>query len=211
MDRIPVKPYEKSNEEARRKAARWREEWLSGIKLGESYDVEAREKAATWAIEWGRQSYKYYLNDYRVAPFCTEIVLEALQLHGGRSILPIRIDRLEDITIGIGSGYSMMGEICGALSAHVIAIGIDVAYRTRETALLRKKVGIATRKFCRLFKEKFGHLRCEDLTNVRFIKDDDSFDLEAAKKFRTGSPPKALQCENIIRFSIYAPLPSEEE
>jgi C_GCAxxG_C_C family probable redox protein len=210
MDKILIKPFDLSEEEAHKRAAEWREKWLSGIKLGENYDVEAREKAATWAIKWGRDSLRYTLGGHSVAPGCTEVVLEALQLHGGRPILPVKIDRLEDITIGLGGGFSGLGEVCGAVSGRIIATGIDVTYRTRETAVIRKEVMIATRKFCRLFKEKFGALRCQDLTGVCFLKDDGSFDLDALKKVTTGSHPIIERCEDFIQFCIYAPFPSEE-
>jgi len=198
------------NDEARRKAAKWREKWLGGIKMGETYDLDARDKAASWATKWGRESWNYQLHGFHVSPFCSEMVLEPLQLHGGRPILPVKIDRLEDITIGVGAGISMQGEICGAVVGHIIAIGIDVAYRLRETALIRKEVSTATRKFCNLFKEKFGALRCADLIGMSFLKADGTLDPDALEKYVTGSPPISAKCEDIIRFCIYVPLPSEE-
>jgi len=80
MDNILGKSYDASEAEARKKAARWREKWLSGIKLGENYDVEAHEKAANWAIRWEREAVRYSLDGAPVEPQCTELVLEALQL-----------------------------------------------------------------------------------------------------------------------------------
>lgn len=209
MGSLPVQP--DKMDRYRRKEAEWREKWLQGMQFGKSYDLEARENAAIWAIQWGRTSYDYYLGDFWVGPFCTEFVLEALQLHGGRQILPMKIDRLEDITIGLGSGFSLQGEVCGPITAHIIGIGIDVASRTRETAQIRKEVSVATRHFCRLFKTKFGCLRCADLTKLNFLKEDGTFDREADEEFRTGDLPRVKQCEDIIRFSIYAPFPSEQE
>lgn len=191
-------------------AAQWREKWLGGIKFGVSYDLEDRYNAAKWAIKWTMESVEYILNGFNVAPFCTEIVLEALQLHGGCSILPARVDRLEDITMGLGAGFSLQGEVCGAVTGHIIAIGIDTAYRTRETAMIRKEVSEATRRYCTLFKEKFGALRCADLTGLNFLKSDGSQNTDAWKEFGSGSPPIGERCLDFIQFSIYAPLPSEE-
>lgn len=191
-------------------AAEWREKWLSGIKFGKSYDVEARYQAVKWARKWAVESIQYKLGEFNVAPFCTEIVLEALQLHGSRPILPARIDRLEDITMGLGTGFSLQGEVCGAVTGHIIAIGIDVAYRTRETAAIRKEVAVATRQFCRLFKERFGALRCADLTGLNFLKPDGGEDPDALEKFTTGNPPVGFRCMDFSHFCIYAPLPSEE-
>lgn len=206
MDQIIVTPSD-ALEEDRKKAAKWREKWLSGINLGKSYDLDLHEKAATYATKRGRDSFRYTLNGYPVEPFCTEIVLEAFQKC---PILPVKIDRLEDITIGIGGGVSSQGEFCGAVLGHIIAIGIDVTYRTRETAIIRKEVSIATRKFCGLFKEKFDGIHCRELTGMSFLKEDGNIDPDALLKFREGNPPKSAKCQDIIRFCIYAPLPSEE-
>jgi C_GCAxxG_C_C family probable redox protein len=203
----PGKVYDAYNPKT---AAEWRDKWLSGIKLGEGYDMEARYEAVRWLINWVAESLQYTLNGCNVAPFCTEMILEALQLHGGRPILPVEIDRLEDITIGLGAGLSSQGEVCGAVMAHTIAIGIDVTYRTRETAAIRRDVAAATRKFCRLFRERFGALRCEELTGLCFLKADGSEDPEAWKNFSTGSPPIGARCLDFMQFAIYAPLPSEE-
>lgn len=105
-------------------AAELREKWLSGIKFGKSYDLEARYQAAKWAIKWIRESAQYRLGESNVAPFCTEIVLEALQLHGGCPILLVRIDRLEDITIGLGAGFSLQGEVCGTVTGTLVPLGL---------------------------------------------------------------------------------------
>ena len=138
--------------------------------------------------------------------------MEALLLHGGRPILPATVDRIVDVTLGIGAGFSLQGEVCGAISGHIIAIGIDVAYRLRETAYIRKVISTETRKFCSLFRDRFEHLRCYDLIGRCFLESE----LPTIAKSETASPPlspeeQGRKCENIVRFCIYAPLPSEEE
>lgn len=85
-----------------------------------------------------------------------------------------------------------------------------MAFRTRETAVIRREVMKATVKFCGLIKKKFGALRCKDLTGVEFLKPDGSFDLGALDKVTAGDEPPMAKCNDIIRFCIYAPLPSEE-
>ncbi len=198
------------NKESHQSAIQWREKWLGGIQTGKNYNIEAREKAAIWAVNWGRESLRYILNGESVAPGCTEVVLEALQRHGGCQILPLTIDRLEDITIGLGGGFSGQGEVCGAISGHIIAIGIDIAARTRETAVIRRDVMNATVKFCRQIKAMFGALRCRELTGINFLNSEGTFDLEALDKVTSGDRPPFMKCEDIVRFCIYTPLPSEE-
>ncbi|MBN1367887.1 MAG: C_GCAxxG_C_C family protein [Dehalococcoidales bacterium] len=191
-------------------AAQWREKWLSGIKLGKSYDLVARYNAAKWAVKWTMESFMYTLGENNVAPLCTELVLEALNLHGGRPILPIKVDRLEDITMGLGAGFSSQGEVCGAVTGHIIAIGMDIANRERETAMIRRDVASATRKYCSLFKDKFGSIRCSCLTGLYFVNPDNSENPDAWKEFGAGYPPIGQRCLDFIQFNIYAPLPSEE-
>ena len=208
----PMDPCEEGFKE---KAAEWREQWLSGFTFGKTYDVEAREKAVVWVLNWMFESLEYFLNGFWVGPFCTEMVLEALQMHGGKQILPMKIDGLEDITLGIGGGFSGCGEVCGAVSGHIIAIGMDIASRTRETALIRKEVQIATRRFCKIFKEKFGSLRCCELTGTHFLQDDAinlNFEAFAGYMKETPGKPSAFQRSSLqtIPFCIYAPLPSEQ-
>ena len=207
---ISQKHFDISQRESHQDAVRWQAKWLVGMQTGKNYDIGSHEKAAIWATNWGRESLRYLLNGESVAPGCTEVVLEAFQMHGGRPILPMKIDRLEDITVGFGGGFSGLGEVCGAVSGHIIAIGIDVAARTRETAVIRRDVMKATVKFCQQVKSRFGALRCCELTGINYLRSDGTFDNDALDKVTSGDTPPFMKCEDIMRFCIYAPLPSEE-
>ena len=178
------------------------------------YDKEAHEKAAAEArrVGWLREPLTMGRppeGPYQVGVRCSEAVLEGLQ-QCCPQVSKAQFDWLADVTMGLGAGFSGMGEVCGAVTGHIIAIGIDTAYRTRETAMIRKEVSEATRRYCTLFKEKFGALRCADLTGLNFLKSDGSQNTDAWKEFGSGSPPIGERCLDFIQFSIYAPLPSEE-
>ena len=87
------------------------------------YDRKAHEKAADEAMKvldirgpLMIGSPPVYINVR-----CTEPVLEALQ-----PLCPLKWDRLADVTMGIGGGFSNMGEVCGAASGAIIAIGLDI-------------------------------------------------------------------------------------
>ena len=97
------------------------------------------------------------------------------------------------------------------MTGHIIAIGIDVAFRTRETAVIRRDVAVATREFCSLFKERFGAWRCADLTGVCFLNPDGSEDPKAWEQLGEGNPPIGMRCLDFLQFGVYAPLPSEQE
>ena len=59
---------------------------------------------------------------------------------------------------GFGGGVRS-GEICGAASGGVMAIGLAAA----KLGIDRKAVAGASKEYCAEFKEKFGAIRCLDL------------------------------------------------
>ena len=167
------------------------------IKMG-IYDLEAHKRAAAWARDWLDNSVQYAMEGRVVAPCCPETILEAL-----RPILPIKVDRIEDYTIGLGCGFSLTGEVCGAISGHIIAIGIDISSYTRETALIRDRVLAYSRKYMYRFREKFGHWRCGDLLGFTLT------DPDGLKKLQKRGEQRP-NCLDYIEFAIMEPLPSEE-
>ena len=56
-----------------------------------------------------------------------------------------------------------MGEVCGALTGAIIVIGLDLAARYRDTAVLRLLNIKFTQKFMRDFAKEFGNVRCRDI------------------------------------------------
>jgi len=163
------------------------------------YDLKAREKSADEISHLTRKLAPYIIGDEWAVPVCTE-----LSLWGLRPFLPLKIDKLEEVTIGIGGGFSGMGEVCGAISGHIIAIGVDLASRSYDTGYLRLEIARETRNFMRAFREKFGAVRCEELMGMSFMKTGNwekyTKDIKLLKK-----------CDEIVRFAIIYPLPSEME
>lgn len=168
------------------------------------YDPEARKKACDWVTSWMKYAVPVYLAHEHTEPFCTEMVLEALE-----DLMPIKVERLADITMGLGGGFSGMGEVCGAVSGYVIGIGIDVAYSTRDTSQIRLRCAKATRKFCRDFKEKFGSLRCSELGGPEVWRPRGMEEWFATPNFLEEVFEK--RCLQYMRFAIMYPFPSETE
>ena len=139
---------------------------------------------------------------------CSEPVIEALQ-----PLCPLKWDRLADVTIGIGGGFSNMGEVCGALSGAIIAIGLDLAARYRDTAVLRLLAIKFTQKIMRDFAKEFGSVRCKELIGHDIsgclIPGDEGY--AAFRKDRIAEGPGNSKCNRLIRFCIMYPLPSEQE
>ena len=63
---------------------------------------------------------------------------------------------------GLGGGCRC-GEICGALSGAVIAVGLCSPYTDSQDLAAKDKIADLARYVTGQFKEEFGHVRCEEL------------------------------------------------
>ena len=63
---------------------------------------------------------------------------------------------------GFGGGVRC-GEICGAASGAVMALGLAFPYANEEDAAAKARIAKLTMTFNRCFIEKFGCVRCQDL------------------------------------------------
>lgn len=170
-----------------------------------NYDEKAHEKAADAAIEILKQGQQLRLVNINTR--CTEPVIETLQ-----PLLPLKWDYLADITIGLGSGFSNMGEVCGALVGAIICIGVDLAGRYRDTGVLRLLNIKFTQKIMHDFSKEFGAVRCKELLGGWDISGiltpgDETF----AAYLKAKKEGKIEPCDRLIRWAIMYPLPSEQE
>lgn len=163
------------------------------------YDLKAHEKAADEISAITRKLYPYQIGDMMALPVCTELTLWGL-----RRFLNGKIDNLDKISIGIGGGFSGMGEVCGAVSGHILAIGVDLAAQIPDSGHLRIEIGQATRRYMRAFREKFGSVRCEDLMGMKLLGPGNWEKYSKNEKL-------VKQCDEQVRFGIIFPLPHEQE
>jgi len=172
------------------------------------YNREAHEKAAKAADKLMNERAPLLLGlepifvNYR----CSEPVIEALQ-----PLCPLKWDRLADVTMGIGGGFSNMGEVCGALSGAIIAIGLDLAARYRDTAVLRLHNIRFTQKLMRDFAKEFGGVRCRDITGHDISGCLTPGDKGYAAFIGDMIEGKLRSCNDLVNFAIMYPLPSEQE
>ena len=103
--------------------------------------MDAKEKAA--------QLHKSGFN-------CAQSVLAALGDYTG-------LEESAALAISGGFGGVRCGEICGALSGAVMAIGLAFPYSVGTDAKARNRIARLTVRCTSDFKEKFGCLRCQDL------------------------------------------------
>ena len=110
--------------------------------------------------------------------------------------------------MGLGAGFSGQGEICGHVSAGVVAIGLDLLSIApeigRDTVIMRKEVQRNTRRFCRAFKQEFGGLSCRELVGVDNLLEPELY----RKAVETGGMSR---CFDFQRWVTMFPLPSERE
>ena len=88
---------------------------------------------------------------------CAQSVLGALGMYTG-------LDEKTALSVaaGFGGGVSC-GEICGAASGAVMALGLMHPCGTADDAAARAKVRRQAAEFNRNFREHFGCIRCIDL------------------------------------------------
>jgi len=172
------------------------------------YDKVAHEKAADAAIKLLDLRGPIRLGEppFFVNVRCSEPVLEALQ-----PLLPLKWDRLADVTMGIGAGFSQMGEVCGALSGAIICIGLDLAARYRDTTVLRLLNIRFTQKIMRDFAKEFGAVRCKELLGGMDISGSLIPDDENYAAYRKAKSEGRVPCRQLMRWAIMYPLPSEQE
>ena len=184
------------------------DEMLETLKLSDAYDKEAHQQAYNQAM-------KYFLLEYPVRigeppvyvnTNCCEGVLMPLQ-----TLCPLKVPHLVDVTMGLGAGFSHMGEVCGAVSGAIIAIGLDIVYRfPRGTTMQRLLISKATQKFVQDVRKEFGSVRCKDLIGHDisgvYAPGDEKY-----AAFLADQETAMNQCMRIMRYAVLYPLPREQE
>ena len=73
------------------------------------------------------------------------------------------LDEAEALAIAAGVG----GEVCGAVSGAVMALGKCFPYNDSSDIEAKAKIAELARNFCAEFKARFGDLRCDDIVGDR--------------------------------------------
>ena len=88
---------------------------------------------------------------------CAQSVLAALGSYTG-------LDEKAALAVSGGFGGGVRcGEICGAASGAVMALGLAFPYHDGEDSVAKTRIAKLTMAFNRDFAEKFGYMRCQDL------------------------------------------------
>jgi len=85
------------------------------------------------------------------------------------------------ISSAFGGGMAGLGEVCGAVTGAVLAIGLQYG-RENETQST-EEVRRVTREFCLAFQQEYTYLRCSDLI------------------FRLELDERRKKCREMVRFA----------
>lgn len=126
-----------------------------------------------------RRAKKLFSEDYNCAQSVLKATLEARDM---------KIPSVEYIAAGFGGGMGICGETCGAISGGVIAIGLLLQRTHPERKDHKKKAYEYVREFIRLFKEKHGTVKCNDLLGMDISTDEGYRKGHDEKLFETRCP-----------------------
>lgn len=121
---------------------------------------------------------------------CAEATLLALSEEFGK-----KVSVIPRIATGFGGGIGRTGQLCGALSGAVMAIGLQVGCDRAEEKEKRSSAAEGVRQMIVGFEEEFGTTQCRVLTGcVLHTKEGrEKFDrLELRKTF----------CPRLIRWTV---------
>ena len=67
------------------------------------------------------------------------------------------------VSTAFGGGMGRLGEVCGAVTGALMALGLKYGRTSKEDVAARDKTYALTQEFARRFKERHGCLDCRDL------------------------------------------------
>jgi C_GCAxxG_C_C family probable redox protein len=95
---------------------------------------------------------------------CAESVLKSLTEEMG-----IDCSCIPKIATGFGAGFGRHGEICGAITGAVMALGLKYGRSNTDDPEAKEKAYAIVDDFLKTFKSKFKNVRCMDLTGCNML------------------------------------------
>ncbi len=111
----------------------------------------------------GEKAVAYFNEGYN----CAESTLLALS-----DFLGIECKYIPRVAGGFGGGIGKHGEICGALSGTIMALGIVFGRKDAKDREGKEKMYSITDSFVQKFEKEFKCIRCRDLTGCNMLTPD---------------------------------------
>lgn len=120
---------------------------------------------------------------------CAESVLKSLtdEMDIGCSCIP-------KIATGFGAGLGRHGEICGAITGAVMALGLKYGRSDIKDPEAKEKAYAIVDGFVKTFKSKFKNVRCMDLTGCNMLTP------EGLQKAKDNNVHKNI-CTDLVMFA----------
>ena len=87
-------------------------------------------------------------------------------------VLDIQCQDIPRMASGFGGGIGRYGEICGAVSGAVMAIGFLHGRKEKIDSASKEKIYAIVKEFVSRFEVKFNCLRCRDLTGCDMLTEE---------------------------------------
>lgn len=76
---------------------------------------------------------------------------------------------IPQIASGFGAGFGRHGEVCGAISGSVMALGLVYGRKDPKDTGTKEKIYEIVDEYLKKFKEKYGTLSCRELTGCDML------------------------------------------
>ncbi|MFX1559856.1 MAG: C-GCAxxG-C-C family protein [Promethearchaeota archaeon] len=104
-----------------------------------------------------KQAMRYFSADYN----CSQSVLKSVLEGRGMDF-----DEIFNLAAGFGGGVGLQGNICGAVSGAVAALGVINGKKFKEAKKHKAATYELVEKFMKMFEEKNGSIICDNLTGI---------------------------------------------
>ena len=102
--------------------------------------------------------------NFKIGFNCAESVLKSLTTEMG-----IECSYIPKIATGFGAGLGRHGEICGAITGAVMALGLKYGRSDTKDPEAKEKAYAIVDGFIKAFESKFKNVRCIDLTGCNML------------------------------------------
>jgi len=102
--------------------------------------------------------------NFKIGFNCAESVLKSLTTEMG-----IECSYIPKIATGFGAGLGRHGEICGAITGAVMALGLKYGRSDTKDPEAKEKAYAIVDGFIKAFESKFKNVRCIDLTDCNML------------------------------------------
>ena len=106
------------------------------------------------------------------------------------------------IASGFGAGIAYMGDICGAVTGAFMAIGLKYGRSEVEDSAAKEKTYKMINEFVRIFKEKNGSIKCNELLDTDVSTEEGLKKAHAENKFTTVCPKMVRDSAGILEQLI---------